>query len=151
MTGTGLRSAIVYQDPKAAVAWLEAAFGFEVSLLLEDADGALVHCQMSFGDGYVMVGQEWSDDYRSPASLGGRNSQTVSILIDADLDAHCERARSAGAEIVAPPETQFYGDRTYRCRDLEGHIWTVSQTVMQVTRKEAEAASGLKITGWPEQ
>lgn len=104
---------------------------------------------MSFGDGYVMVGQEWSDDYRSPASLGGRNTQAVSILIDADLDAHCERARAAGAEIVAPPETQFYGDRTYRCRDPEGHIWTVSQTVMQVTREEAEAASGLKITGWP--
>lgn len=150
MSGPGLRSAIVYRDPKAAVAWLGAAFGFEVSLLLEDADGTLVHCQMSFGDGYVMIGQEWSDAHRSPASLAGCNTQTVSILIDKDLDGHCERARAAGADIVAPPETQFYGDRTYRCRDLEGHIWTVSQTVMQITREEAEAASGLKITGWPE-
>ena len=46
------------------------------------------------------------------------------------------------------PETQFYGDRTYRCRDPEGHIWTVAQTVEAVTREAAETASGLKITGW---
>jgi uncharacterized glyoxalase superfamily protein PhnB len=148
MMKAGLRSAIIYKDPKAAVKWLEAAFGFEVTLLLEDADGALVHCQMSFGDGYVMVGQEWSDQHRSPASLDGRNTQTVSILIAEDLEAHFGRARAAGAQIIAPPETQFYGDRTYRCLDPEGHIWTVSQTVRQVTREEAEAASGLKITGW---
>jgi hypothetical protein len=46
------------------------------------------------------------------------------------------------------PATQFYGARTYRCRDPEGHIWTVAQTVETVTREQAEAASGLKITGW---
>ena len=144
----GLSSAVVYRDPKAALAWLEKAFGFELAMLLEDADGNLAHSQMEFGDSYIMVGQEWSDDHKSPSSIGGKNTQTVHIQIDGDLDAHCERARSAGAEIIAEPETQFYGDRTYRCRDLEGHIWTVSQTVKAVSREEAEAASGLKITGW---
>ena len=144
----GLSSAVVYRDPKAALAWLEKAFGFELAMLLEDADGNLAHSQMEFGDSYIMVGQEWSDDHKSPSSIGGKNTQTVHIQIDSDLDAHCERARSAGAEIIAEPETQFYGDRTYRCRDPEGHIWTVSQTVKAVNREEAEAASGLKITGW---
>ena len=135
----GFRSALFYQDPKAALRWLEEAFGFELTMLLEDADGNLVHSQMSFGDGYVMIGQEWSADHKSPKSVGGKNTQTVSIQIDDDLDSHHERARKAGAEIVAEPETQFYGDRTYRCRDLEGHIWTVSKTVKHVTREEAEA------------
>ncbi|ODT61039.1 MAG: glyoxalase [Phenylobacterium sp. SCN 69-14] len=144
----GLSSAVVYRDPKAALAWLEKAFGFELAMLLEDADGNLAHSQMEFGDSYIMVGQEWSDDHKSPSSIGGKNTQTVHIQIDSDLDAHCERARSAGAEIIAEPETQFYGDRTYRCRDPEGHIWTVSQTFKAVSREEAEAASGLKITGW---
>ena len=55
---------------------------------------------------------------------------------------------AAGAEIIMEPEDQFYGDRSYRCRDPEGHIWTVGQTVKVVTREEAEAASGLKIEGW---
>lgn len=144
----GLRSAVFYQDPKAALAWLEKAFGFELSMLLEDAEGNVAHSQMEFGDSYVMVGQEWSADHKSPKSIGGKNTQTLHIQIDGDLDEHYRRAKAAGAEILAEPETQFYGDRTYRCRDLEGHIWTVSRTVKAVTREEAEAASGLKITGW---
>ena len=144
----GFRSALFYQDPKAALAWLEEAFGFEFVMLLEDADGNVAHSQMEFGDSYVMIGQEWSADHKSPKSVGGKNTQTVHVQIDSDVDAHFARAKAAGAEIMAEPETQFYGDRTYRCRDPEGHIWTVSQTVQVVSREEAEAASGLKITGW---
>lgn len=144
----GFRSALFYQDPKTALAWLEKAFGLELVMLLEDDQGTLVHSQMSFGDSYVMIGQEWSEDHKSPKSVGGKNTQTVNMQIDTDIDAHFERAKAAGAVIDAEPETQFYGDRTYRCRDPEGHIWTVSQTVAQVSREEAEAATGLKITGW---
>jgi uncharacterized glyoxalase superfamily protein PhnB len=143
-----LMSAICYQDPRAALAWLEKAFGFELSMLIEDGQGGLAHSEMRFGDAVIMVGNEWSADHKSPKSIGGKNTQTVHIQIVTDVDAHCERARAAGAEILMAPETQFYGDRTYRCRDPEGHIWTVAQTVQAVTREEAEEASGLKITGW---
>jgi uncharacterized glyoxalase superfamily protein PhnB len=143
-----LMSAVCYRDPKAALKFLEAAFGFELSMLIEDADGNLAHSEMRFGDAVVMVGNEWSEDHKSPLSIGGKNTQTVHIQIATDVDAHCERARAAGFEILMAPATQFYGDRTYRCRDPEGHIWTVAQTVQAVTREEAEAASGLKITGW---
>lgn len=143
-----LMSAVCYRDPRAALKFLEAAFGFEISMLIEDADGGIAHSEMRFGDCVLMVGNEWSDDHKSPASIGGKNTQTVHIQITSDIDAHCERARAAGFEILAEPETQFYGDRTYRCRDPEGHIWTVGQTVQAVTREEAEAATGLKITGW---
>lgn len=143
-----LISAVCYQNPKAALAWLEAAFGFELVMLIEDGEGNLAHSEMRFGDAALMVGNEWSDDHKSPLSIGGKNTQTVHVQISTDIDAHCERARAAGAEIIAEPATQFYGDRTYRCRDPEGHIWTVGQTVAAVTREEAEAASGLKIQGW---
>jgi uncharacterized glyoxalase superfamily protein PhnB len=143
-----LISAVCYQDPKAALDWLERAFGFELSMLIEDGEGNLAHSQMRFGNAAVMIGNEWTADHKSPRSIGGKNTQTVHIQIDTDVDAHCEQARAAGAEILMEPATQFYGDRTYRCRDPEGHIWTVAQTVQVVTREEAEQASGLKITGW---
>ena len=143
-----MSSALFYQDPRAAIEWLQKAFGFELTMLLEDADGGVAHSQLSFGDSVVMIGAEWSQDHKSPKSLGGKNTQTVSLQIDGDIEAHCARARAAGADIHAEPQTQFYGDRTYRCRDPEGHIWNVSQTVVAVSREEAEAASGLKITGW---
>ena len=143
-----LVSAVVYRDPKAALKFLEAAFGFELFMLIEDDQGNVAHSEMRFGDAAIMIGFEWSDEYKSPASLGGKVTQSVHIQVAGDIDAHCERARAAGMEILMAPADQFYGDRTYRCRDPEGHIWTVGQNVKTVSREEAEAASGLKITGW---
>ncbi len=100
---------------------------------------------MTFGASVVMVGSEWSPDHRSPRSLGGKNTQSVHVQLaeGEDLDAHCARARRAGAEIIQEPETQFYGDRTYRARDPEGHIWTFGVTVEKTTPEDWEKASGL--------
>jgi len=149
-----LSSAVVYKDPKAALKFLEEAFGFELTLLIEDADGNLAHSQMSWRGGLVMVGNEWTEEHRSPASISGLMTQTVHIQIpdgEGTVDEHCERARRAGADIIVAPETQFYGDRTYRCKDPEGHIWTVSQTVQVMTPQEWDTRDmGLKTTVFKE-
>ncbi|WP_269713693.1 VOC family protein [Caulobacter sp. NIBR2454] len=141
-----LISAVVYKDPRAALDWLQKAFGFEIDMLIEGPDGELMHSEMRFEDSLVMVGNEWTVEHRSPASMGGLMTQTIHIHVKTDIDAHCERARQAGAVIVAAPETQFYGDRTYRCKDLEGHIWTVGQTVQTMTPKEWDAVAGVVTT-----
>jgi len=149
MNRTALTSALCYRDPKAALRFLEAAFGFELVMLIEDNEGNLAHSEMSFGDSLVMIGNEWTAQHKSPASIDGFNTQTVHIHLDGDIDAHCERARAAGAEILMEPADQFYGDRTYRCRDPEGHFWTVGAPVRTVSQDEAEAESGLKVVkGW---
>lgn len=140
--------AITYRDSMAAFEWLQTAFGFEPAMLLTDADGRLAHSEMVFGDGWIMVGNEWSENHKSPMSLGGKCTQSVHLQMDSDIDAHCERARAAGAEILMEPEDQFYGDRTYRARDLEGHIWTFAQTVREVPAEEWERDSGLKTKLW---
>ena len=143
-----LGSAVFYKDPFAALDWLEKAFGFERTLLVTDAEGKLGHSEMRFGDGYIMVGSEWAEHTASPASIGGRNTQCVHVQLQDGIDAHCERARAAGAVITREPADQFYGDRVYAARDPEGHVWSFGQTVRRVSREEAEKASGLKIEGW---
>jgi uncharacterized glyoxalase superfamily protein PhnB len=149
MIRTALTSALCYRDPKAALKFLEAAFGFDLVMLIEDADGNLAHSEMKFGDSLVMIGNEWTEQHKSPASIEGLNTQSVHIHLEGDIDAHCERARAAGAEILMEPADQFYGDRTYRCRDPEGHFWTVGAPVRAVSQEEAEAESGLKmVKGW---
>jgi len=142
--GKGLSSALSYQDPKAAFRWLEEAFGFEPLFVLLDADGNLAHSEMGFGASTLMVGSEWTDDHKSPKSIGGKNTQSVHIQLAAgeDIDAHCEKARTAGAVILAEPDTQFYGDRTYRAKDPEGHIWTFGVTVEEKTAAEWDAEGG---------
>ena len=43
------------------------------------------------------------------------------------------------------PEDQFYGDRTYRAKDLEGHIWSIGQTVKTMTRDEWAKAGDVTV------
>ena len=136
--------ALFYVNPRAAVDFLRDAFGFELDMLIEDEKGDLVHSQMAYGDGRVMVGTEWSDNHKSPQSIGRKCTQTVHVHVAGNIDEHCEKARKAGAEILAEPETQFYGDRTYRARDPEGHIWTFAQLAEVITPAEWDKKTGLK-------
>lgn len=142
--GKGLSSAVCYQDSKAAFRWLEEAFGFEPLFVLLDAEGNLAHSEMGYGGSTIMVGNEWSDDHKSPKSLNGKNTQTVHVqlAVGEDIDAHCEVARAAGAAIIQEPETQFYGDRSYRAKDPEGHIWTFGVTVEEKTAEQWDAEGG---------
>lgn len=140
----GLSSAVFYQDPKAAYRWLEEAFGFEPLFVMLDAKGNLGHSEMSFGDSVVMVGTEWSADHKSPKSVDGKNTQTVHVQLAEgdDIDAHCKRARQAGAKILQEPQSQFYGERSYRACDPEGHIWTFAITEKRMTPAQWDEASG---------
>ena len=117
-------SSLHYRDPKAALAWLERAFGFEITMAIDGPPEApeMCHYEMSSaGRGRIMIGAEWAEWVRSPAER--RRGE------------HPDRARAArrraststasgpgppGPMIVAEPEDQFYGDRTYRAVDLEG-------------------------------
>jgi uncharacterized glyoxalase superfamily protein PhnB len=138
-------AAVFYRDPWAALEWLEKAFGFERSMVITGNDGKLAHSELRFGDSLLMVGSEWAEFIASPVAVGGKNTQIVHVHMAEDVDAHCARARAAGAVILQEPSDQFYGDRTYRARDPEGHVWTFGQTVRRVSREEAERSTGLKI------
>jgi uncharacterized glyoxalase superfamily protein PhnB len=133
-------SSVYYEDAKAALDWLELAFGFERSMVITDPEGKIAHAEMEFGDGYVMIGSKWADFVETPAGVGGKNTQNIHVHLQKDIDAHCERARAAGAEILMEPEDQFYGDRTYRARDFGGHVWTFGQTVKVMAPAEWDAA-----------
>ena len=143
--------AVFYKDPMAALRWLEKAFGFEVASLITDAEGRLAHSELTYKGGALNDGGEWEGPIvgparmRSPETVEGINTQFVRIHLDDGLDDHCERARAAGARIVDEPTEQFYGARTYRALDPEGHVWNFSQEVRVVSGEEMEKATGLKI------
>jgi len=144
MSHPAITPALSYQDPRKALDWLQLAFGFEIEMIIEDEQGNLAHSQLRYGDGLVMVGSEWNENVRSPASIERKCTQTVHVHMEEDIDRHCARARAAGAEIIAEPEDQFYGDRTYRARDPEGHIWTFGQTVKVVAPEAWDKVMGTK-------
>jgi uncharacterized glyoxalase superfamily protein PhnB len=137
-------ASLAYKDGRGALRWLRDAFGFEPSEVLTDAEGNIVHAEMTHGDGVVMIGPESADWAHSPVSMGGKSTQRIHVRIESGIDEHCARSRQAGAKIVKEPEDQFYGDRSYVATDLEGHYWTFSQPVRKVSREEMEKATGFK-------
>jgi len=144
---------LFYRDPKAAIRFLEQAFGFETTMLLTDNQGRIGHSELTYDGSAISVGGEWQSEVllgpakmRSPATLGGAGTQFLRISVSEPIDEHCQRARAAGAIITQSPEDQFYGDRTYRALDPEGHVWNFSQTVKAVSVAEMESASGLKVS-----
>ena len=136
-----LSSSIFYQDAATAIDWLCKAFGFEVRLKVEGEGGRIVHSELTYGEGLIMVSQEqtdsperqWKNSMRSPRSLGGMTTQSLMLFVD-DADAHCVHARAMGARIVEEPATHDYGaeywaDRSYGALDPEGHMWWITQRV----------------------
>ena len=59
-------ASVIYLDSRAALRWLQAAFGFEPSLVLLDAAGAIVHAEMRHDEGVIMIGSEWAEWARRP-------------------------------------------------------------------------------------
>jgi uncharacterized glyoxalase superfamily protein PhnB len=140
-----LSTGISYRDPRAALKWLEDAFGFETTMVIVNEEGTIGHSEMRFGDGLIMVGREWDEHHKSPASLEGVNTQSVHIQLEKGLDAHCERARAAGAVITREPADQFYGDRSYMAMDPEGHFWSFAQTFKVMSNEEMAKAGGVAV------
>jgi len=128
--------ALCYDDPAAALNWLADAFGFETRISIPGSRGEILHAEMQIKDGVILVGPASAKDrWKSPKSLEGSVTQGIYVYVD-DVDAHCSRARKAGAKILSGPEDMFYGDRKYEVEDLEGHLWTFAQHVRDVSPEE---------------
>ena len=138
-------SRIAYQDQRAAVEWLEKAFALKPTMLATTPDGKVVHAELRFANGLIHIGSEWGE-IKSPTSISGANTQNITIYLEDGIDDHCARARAAGGKIIQEPQDQFHGDRTYRVMDPEGHIWSFSQKLREVSPGELEAAvPGMKV------
>ena len=136
-----LSASVFYDDPRAAIEWLCKAFGFEKRLVVEGDDGTIVHSELTFGEGLVMVGgagtnskrEQWAALSSSPKSIGGKITGALCFFVD-DCDAHHKIAVAHAAKIVREPTTNDYGDdywtdRSYGALDPEGHLWWFMQRI----------------------
>ena len=140
-----ISAGVYYRDPAAALKWLETAFGFETTLVVTGPDGQVAHSELRLGDGMIMVGGEYDERHKSPATAGGVNTQSVHVQLEDGIDTHYERARAAGAKIQRELADQFYGDRTYSAEDPEGHIWSFGQTFKVMTNEEMGQEGGMTV------
>jgi len=129
---------LIYPDVRAAVAWLESAFGFEERVRVGEAHRA----QLRVGaDGAVIVADVRRDQV---APSAGIVSQIIKVRVP-DVDAAFARARDFGARVVDEPTTHEYGERSCMVEDLGGHRWELTQTVRDV---EPEEWGGVTVAPW---
>jgi uncharacterized glyoxalase superfamily protein PhnB len=129
---------LVYPDVRAAVAWLEAAFGFEERVRIGDAH----RVQMRVGlDGAVVVADA-SGDRVAPDGPG--HTHLVKVRVP-DVDAAFSRARKQGARVLEDLTTWEYGERSGVVEDIGGHRWELTQTVRDV---DPEEWGGTTVAPW---
>jgi uncharacterized glyoxalase superfamily protein PhnB len=111
---------IHYPEPVAAARWLRDAFALEPVLELPPSDdGGDGWIELRAGSGVIVI---LPQDRPTPDASAATHVPWV--FVD-DLDAHLERARSAGASIIQPIEQHGY--RAYVAEDVEGFRWTFAQ------------------------
>ncbi len=117
-----------YRNAPAVIEWLCRVFGLQKNLVVPDDSGGVAHAQLSSGDGMMMLGSvrdnKWGRFIKQPDEIDGAATQSVYLVVP-EADLIYERAKNAGAEILIPVRDEEYGERSFSCRDLEGHLWTI--------------------------
>lgn len=134
-TAQTIYPALRYNDAKAAIAWLKSALGFEEHVAYQNDDGSIAHAELALNGNLIMLGSSKNDPFgKSPRELGGV-SGTIYIALDspADVDAHYERAKKAGADVIRELGDTDYGSHDFGVRDPEGHIWSFGTYRPQAT------------------
>ena len=129
---------LVYQDVRAAVEWLEAAFGFGERVRIGDGHRA----QLRIGDDGAVVVAEVGRDRVAPE--GGGITHLIKVRVS-DVDAAFDRACDQGARVVEDLTTWEYGERSGIVEDIGGHRWELSQTIRDV---EPEEWGGTTVAPW---
>ncbi|MGO9258262.1 MAG: VOC family protein [Bryobacteraceae bacterium] len=118
-----------------AIQFYSKAFGAKEGYRLADPSGKIGHAEIRIGEALLMLSDEFPElGVRSPLALGG-TPVSVHIYVE-DVDALAGRAAGAGAKVLRPPESQFYGDRVVKLEDPFGHVWIFATHLEDVPEDE---------------
>jgi uncharacterized glyoxalase superfamily protein PhnB len=113
---------LVYRDIERAHEFLVTAFGFRPGLIERTENGEVVHGEVHAGDQVIWLHRVMEEDNWVSSESTALTTGELVVKVE-NVDAHCERARAAGAEIEYGPQDQDYGVREYGARDLERRRW----------------------------
>ena len=128
---------LIVTDGAAAIAFYERVFGARLRMRLPGPQGKVGHAELEVGPAVIMLADEHPEmGARSPATIGG--SPVFLHLYVENVDEVVQRAAEAGAKVVRPVETKFYGDRAGMIADPFGHVWSIGTHVEDISPEEIE-------------
>lgn len=111
---------LVVPDADVEMRFLQAAFGATETLCHRNAEGNVMHAELTVGDSLVMVGQSSGEWKPLSAAL---------YLWVTDVDGTYARALEAGATSQSAPEDKPYGHRNAGVVDRNGITWWIASPV----------------------
>ena len=114
-----LHPTLRYDDARAAIAFLTGTLGLREISVASDGSGAVVHAELGWEDGIVLIGPRSGPD--DPFSTG----RAVLYLTTDEPDTLHDKAAAAGATITMGLTDQPYGSREFAVADPEGNVWCV--------------------------
>ncbi|MEV4538402.1 VOC family protein [Asanoa sp. NPDC049518] len=118
---------LVVADGAQAVAFYQRALSAAEGRRYTDDDGRIIHTELTIGSSRIHLKDE-DDGDRAPTSLGG--TPVIMHLGVTDADAAAKALVDAGASTVFPVADHGYGMRDGRFADPFGHLWIVSEPLV---------------------
>ena len=128
---------LVCRDASAEIDFCKTTFGARELVRRPGPDGTVAHALVTIGRAMVMIEGEWPTLASRAPEPDGSSPVVIYIYVE-DVDEVTKRAVAAGAKILLPVKTQFWGDRTARILDPSGHVWTISSRVEETPSAERE-------------
>jgi len=132
---------VVYQNVADAIDWLTRTFGFREHYRYGEPGRPISGAQVHLGNAWIML-KRAPDGSKSPAQLG-YGTQSLTVFVD-DVEAHFQRAKSAGAKTLEDLHETVYGELQYAAEDLDGHHWLFSRHAWDLSPEDwgAKASEG---------
>lgn len=120
-----------------ALEFYKAALSAQELFRMPGEKGTIMHGEFQIGDSIVMFSDEAPDwGALSPRTLGGC-PLSLNLYVP-DCDALTAQAVGAGAELLRPPTTYPWGERSAMIRDPYGYRWAICTHVEDVAPEEIQ-------------
>jgi PhnB protein len=128
---------LVCRDVSAEIDFCITTFDALDLLRRPGPDGKVVHAALTINGAMILIESEWPTlPSRSP-QVDGSSPVIIYVYVN-DVDSAVGKAVAAGAKILLPAKDQFWGDRTARIMDPEGHVWTISSRIEETKSSERQ-------------
>jgi PhnB protein len=128
---------LVCRDVSAEIDFCKTTFNALEVLRRPGPDGKAAHAALTLNRAMIMLECEWPTLSSRPPQADGSSPVIIYVYVE-DVDSTIEKAVTAGAKILLPAKDQFWGDRTGRIMDSQGHVWTISSRIEETTSSERE-------------
>jgi PhnB protein len=126
---------LVCRDVSAEIDFCKTTFNALEGVLRPGPDGKVAHAALTINGAMIMIECEWPTLSSRTPKEDGSSPVVIYVYVD-DVDLAISKAVAAGAKILLPAQDQFWGDRTGRIMDPEGHVWTISSRIEETTSSE---------------